>query len=57
MSDPEYNANGSLLINVTDINVSTTKVHYVEAVELVNLGFASEIVDIVVGELTRHTNY
>jgi len=57
MSDPEYNASGSLLINVTDVNVPTNKVHYVEAVELVNLGFVSEIVDIVVGELARHTTY
>lgn len=57
MSDPEYDANGSLLINITTVTIPTTKVHYVDAVELVNLGFAPDVVDIVVGELNRHTTY
>jgi len=57
MADPDYNASESLLINVTNVTVPTNKVHYVEAVELVNLGFVPEIVDIVVGELNRHSNY
>ena len=56
MSDPEYNPNDSLLVNINDITLSTKKVHYVEAVELVNLGFASEIVDIVRTELNNQAS-
>jgi len=57
MADPDYNSQDSLLINLSALTIPTKKVHYVEAVELVNLGFVAEIVDIVTGELNRHSTY
>jgi len=49
--DPEFNLNQNLLLNVSTISVKTNDIHYIQPMDIQNMGFSQEIVGIVLKQL------
>jgi len=51
--DPEFDLNQNLLLNINTVIVQTRDIHYIQPMDIQNMGFSQEIVAIVLKQLNK----